>query len=100
MARAERRGHLVLAGSAAEFEREMPFSVWVDALDAYVASQDLTRHAALDDGLVGELGAVLPTLRRPDAPARPAIADERYRAHRAVSALLSALSENQALCWS
>ena len=36
------RGHLVLAGSAAEFERDMPFSVWVDALDAYVASQDLS----------------------------------------------------------
>ena len=34
--RAEERGHVVLSGAAAEFEREMPFSVWVDALDAYV----------------------------------------------------------------
>ena len=42
--RAEGRGHLVLGGSAAEFERDMPFSVWVDALDAYVASQDLSRQ--------------------------------------------------------
>ncbi len=41
IAGAERRGHLVLAGSAAEFERDIPFSVWVDALDAYVASQNL-----------------------------------------------------------
>ena len=96
-ARAEQRGHLVLAGSAVEFEREVPFSVWVDALNAYVASQDLPRHAALDDGLVAELGAVLPALRRPDALAGHAVADERYRAHRAVSTLLSALSENQAL---
>jgi predicted ATPase len=33
--RAEARGCLVLAGSATEFERDLPFSVWVDALDAY-----------------------------------------------------------------
>ena len=32
------------SGAAAEFERDLPFSVWVDALDAYVASQDLERH--------------------------------------------------------
>ena len=37
---AEERGHLVLAGAAAEFERDLPFGVWVDALDAYVASQE------------------------------------------------------------
>ena len=39
--RAEERGYLVLGGSATEFERDLPFSVWVDALDAYVASQEL-----------------------------------------------------------
>ena len=32
-ARAERRGYLVLSGSASELERELPFSVFVDALD-------------------------------------------------------------------
>ena len=31
----------MLAGSAAEFERSVPFSVWADALDAYVAAQQL-----------------------------------------------------------
>ena len=36
VARAEARGHLVLAGSAAELERDLPFSVFVDALDEYV----------------------------------------------------------------
>ena len=36
--RGEGRGHLVLAGSAAEFERDVPFGVWADALDAYVAA--------------------------------------------------------------
>src|SRR4051794_10674683 len=47
--RAEERGHLVLAGSAAEFGRDVPFSVWGDALDAYVLSQELP----LGDGLRG-----------------------------------------------
>ena len=47
-ARAEQRGHVVLDGAAAEFERELPFSVWVDALDAYVVSQDLDEHRALE----------------------------------------------------
>jgi hypothetical protein len=36
--RAEDHGCLLLYGLAAEFERELPFSVWTDALDAHVAS--------------------------------------------------------------
>ena len=36
-ARADARGHLVLAGSASELERDLPFWVFVDALDEYVA---------------------------------------------------------------
>ena len=35
-ARADARGHLVLSGSASELERDLPFSVFVDALDEYV----------------------------------------------------------------
>ena len=33
---AETRGYLVLSGSASELERDLPFSVFVDALDEYV----------------------------------------------------------------
>ncbi|HEV2776861.1 MAG TPA: AAA family ATPase, partial [Solirubrobacteraceae bacterium] len=97
-ARAEDRGHLVLSGSAAEFERDVPFSVWIDALDAYVASQDLGRHDAWNAGLARELGAVLPRLR-PAAGGRgeEPLADERYRIFRAVTTLLGVLSEDQAL---
>src|SRR4051812_42099974 len=36
--RAEGRRFLVLEGKAAEFERGAPFAVFVDALDAYLAS--------------------------------------------------------------
>ena len=62
-ARAEERGCLVLAGAAAEFERDLPFSVWVDALDAYVASQELDLDGAGTPTLVAELGGILPSLR-------------------------------------
>jgi DNA-binding CsgD family transcriptional regulator/tetratricopeptide (TPR) repeat protein len=95
-ARAERRGHVVLSGAAAEFEREMPFSVWVDALDAYVVSQDFELHESWDEGLAAELGLVLPSLRSSNGGAG-AVADERYRAHRAVSRLLGLVAEERPL---
>src|ERR671938_443661 len=62
--RAEERGWLVLAGAAAEFERDLPFAVWADALDAYVASQDLRLHELWDRAVVGDLADVLPSLPR------------------------------------
>jgi DNA-binding CsgD family transcriptional regulator/tetratricopeptide (TPR) repeat protein len=92
-ARANERGHLVLAGAAAEFERDMPFSVWVDALDPYV--QSLEAHEAWDDDLTAELGRVLPSLRV-DGDAG-AIADERYRTHRAMRRLLALIADPQPL---
>ncbi len=79
-ARAEHGGHLVLDGSAAEFERDVPFSVWVDALDAYLASQGLRDEAAWQTVLAGDT-----------------LADERFRAHRAITTLLELLSDDQAL---
>ncbi len=88
--RAEARGCLVLAGSAAEFERSEPFSVWADALDAYVAAQQLDVAAAAD------LAEILPSLRRPGM-AGSALADDRYRAHRAMRDLLALLAEDRPL---
>jgi DNA-binding CsgD family transcriptional regulator len=95
-ARADDRGHVVLSGAAAEFERELPFSVWVDALDAYVVSQDFAQHESWDAGLAVELGQVLPSLRSANGGAG-AVADERFQAHRAVSRLLGLVAENQPL---
>jgi DNA-binding NarL/FixJ family response regulator/tetratricopeptide (TPR) repeat protein len=94
-ARADARGHLVLAGAAAEFERDLPFSVFVDALDAYVTSQELSAHGALDPDLERELGQVLPSLRGADGGG--AIAEERFRAHRAVRRLLRLIAGEQPL---
>ena len=61
--RAEEHGCLVLNGVAAEFERDLPFSVWTDALDAYVASQALDLEAVGPADVVLELGEILPSLR-------------------------------------
>jgi DNA-binding CsgD family transcriptional regulator len=91
--RAERRGCLVLSGAAAEFERDLPFAVWADALDAYAASQALD----LAPDLLEELAEVLPSLAPADADTRDAIADERYRAHRAVRRLLAPLAGGRPL---
>ena len=94
--RARERGFVVLSGAAAEFEREMPFSVWVDALDAYVLSQEFARDESWDEGLGAELAQVLPSLRASDGAAA-AVADERFRAHRAMSRLLGLIAEDKPL---
>ena len=61
-ARAELRGHLVLSGSASELERDLPFSVFVHALDEYVETLDPAVLAGLDDDVQAELAHVLPSL--------------------------------------
>ena len=94
-ARAEGRGYIVLSGAAAEFERDLPFSVFVDALDAYVVSQEVREHDGWDADLERELGQILPSLRSADGAG--AVADERYRTHRAVGSLLSLLAGERPL---
>src|SRR3954453_8522249 len=94
--RAESRGFAALAGAAAEFEREQPFSVWIDALDAYVVAQDMPSHDAWNDALATELAPVLPSLSRAGGT-NGAIPDERYRTHCAVRSLLGLLADDQPL---
>jgi ATP/maltotriose-dependent transcriptional regulator MalT len=95
--RAELRGHLVLAGSGSELERELPFSVFVHALDEYVESLDPTRLSTLDEGARAELSQVFPSLSALANRREPAIQHERYRSHRAVRALLERLAQTQPL---
>jgi predicted ATPase len=45
---AETRRMLVLTGAGSEFERELPFSVFVDALDEYLQSLEVETLDALD----------------------------------------------------
>ena len=94
---AELRGHLVLAGSASELERELPFSVFVHALDEYVESLDPAVLAGLDDDVQAELAHVLPSLSALADGRSVAHQHERYRSHRAVRALLEQLARQRPL---
>ena len=96
-ARAETRGHLVLSGSASELERDLPFSVFVDAVDEYVESLEAGRLAMLDGDVQHELAHVFPSLSTLASGREAAPQDERYRAHRAVRALLEQLAQTRPL---
>jgi DNA-binding NarL/FixJ family response regulator len=93
---AAERGWLVLAGRAAEFERELPFGVLVDALDDYLATLDHRKLERAGGERLAELAAIFPSL---DGPAVPdgALQTERYRAHRAIQELLDGLAVGRPL---
>jgi ATP/maltotriose-dependent transcriptional regulator MalT len=95
--RADDRGHLVLSGSASELERDLPFWVFVDALDEYVQGLSPWRLEALDDDVRTELAYVLPSLSGFAATRSAAFQHERYRAHRAVRELLERLTSTSPL---
>ena len=95
--RADARGHLVLSGSASELERDLPFSVFVDALDEYLRGlepQPLRRRSTTTSAASSRTSS-----RRCTALAggrRLALQHERYRSHRAVRALLEQLASKPA----
>jgi DNA-binding NarL/FixJ family response regulator len=88
----EDRGFTVLTGRGAELERDLPFGVWVDALDDHAAWLGPARLERMLGERVAELARVLPSVDPGDAAPAPALQDERYRAHRAVRALLEQLA--------
>jgi ATP/maltotriose-dependent transcriptional regulator MalT len=96
-ARAEARGHLVLSGATTEFEHDLPFSVFVDALDEYLEGLAPNRLAALDTDAQAELAHVLPSLSALAGRREAALQQERYRSHRAVRQLLTHLAETRPL---
>jgi DNA-binding CsgD family transcriptional regulator/tetratricopeptide (TPR) repeat protein len=91
-ARADARGWLVLSGSASELERDLPFSVFVDALDDYLRGLDPSLLANLAEDVRTELAHVFPSLSTLATPGVLALQHERYRTHRAVRALLEHLA--------
>jgi DNA-binding CsgD family transcriptional regulator len=82
-------GGVVLTGRAPEFERDVPFGLFVDALGAHVRSispEDLNRFGP---GAVAELAAIFPDLVASDPSTTPQTrAGERFRLHRAVRMLV------------
>ena len=96
--RAEQRRCLVLQGSAAEFERELPFGIVVDALDEYLESLDPRAVSGLSSEALGELARVFPALRSLDpGPDQPSTSAERFRSHRAMCNLIERLAARQPL---
>ncbi len=92
----EERGCLVLVGRASELESDLPYGVFVDALDDYVRTLDPAWIEGLDRASHGELARIFPSV--PAQEAAPAtVLDERYRAHRAVRTLLSELASDRPL---
>jgi DNA-binding NarL/FixJ family response regulator len=90
------RGWLVLAGRAAEFERELPFGALVDALDDHLATLDQRKLERAGGERLAELATIFPAIDGPAVPAG-ALQAERYRAHRAVQELLDGLAVGRPL---
>lgn len=87
--RAAARRHPVYIGRGAELESELPFAIWVDALDDHVATLGERRLEALIGDRVAELARVLPSAAPADAGG---LQDERFHAYRAVRALLQRMA--------
>ena len=94
---ADSRGYLVLAGRAAEYEGELPFGVFVDAMDDHLAALDPDRLADLAGRAAPLLAVAFPALESLAAGSAPVLTEERFRTHRAVRSLLSALAEPRPL---
>jgi DNA-binding NarL/FixJ family response regulator len=95
--RAEADGVLVLVGRGAEQERDLPFWVFVDALDDYAGGLEPRRLHGLDDEVRGELGQIFPSLSTFVTGGRSTLQVERYRMHRAVRELLERLAATKPL---
>jgi len=94
--RGEDRGFLVLEGRAAEFERDVPFGLIVDALNDYIGSLDSAVLRAHDDDPLQELASIFPSLPRQEPAAQgEAHGAERYRLHYAIRSVLERLTERQ-----
>jgi DNA-binding NarL/FixJ family response regulator len=91
-------GCLTLEGRASEFDQELPFGLFTDALDAYLDSLDSQSLDRLAMDRLGALAAVFPSLRPLDeAVDYPASSTERFRVHRAARELFERLAARRPL---
>jgi DNA-binding NarL/FixJ family response regulator len=91
--RAAGRGCVCLHGRAAEFERELPFGLFVDALDSFLEAAPGSAFGALDPEQVDELASAFPAMRPLASGDSPAPAPEdRIRVYGAVRELLGCLA--------
>ena len=59
--RAEARGHIVLSGSASEQEHDLPFSVFIHALDEFLASLEPDERLRAPADRIASLGRAAAT---------------------------------------
>ena len=95
--RADGRGALVLQGSASELEGDLPFAVFVDALDEFVHGLGSAVAGSLLPQVRAELAGVLPSMSSWAGAEEVGLQDERYRSHRAVADLLETIAARQPL---
>ncbi|MDQ6745165.1 MAG: AAA family ATPase [Actinomycetota bacterium] len=94
--RAAAIGAWLFEGQAAELERDFPFSVFVDALDPYLASLDSSSLRTLSEKQRRLLALVFPALDRGERETGM-VAQERFRCYRAVGELLAMLAAQRPL---
>jgi DNA-binding NarL/FixJ family response regulator len=83
--RAEAEGLLALGAAASEFEQDLPYAVWTEALDPHLRSLGDRRVQLLGIAEPDALGPVLPALAQSGAA-------DRHRVHRALRDLLERLA--------
>jgi DNA-binding CsgD family transcriptional regulator len=96
--RATDDGCLVLHGRAAEFERELPFGLFVDALDSYLEAAPASAFDALAPDLIDELATAFPAMRPlASGPTQAPAPDDRVRVHQAVRELLGCIAPGKTI---
>jgi predicted ATPase len=81
--RSAARGHVALAGRAAELERDVPFALWVAALDDHVRERGIALLEGMAADELADLAVALPAVAQTGVVA-PAVTVERHRVARAV----------------
>jgi ATP/maltotriose-dependent transcriptional regulator MalT len=89
-------GCTVLAGRATEFEADLPYALWTDALDRHLADLGERRLSRLGIADPSALGMALPALGEPGQPPQ----GDRHRTHRALRDLLERLASTRPLALS
>ncbi|MFQ6395287.1 helix-turn-helix transcriptional regulator [Nocardia sp. KC 131] len=92
------RGVQVLDGRGTELEREIPYTVLIDALDEPLGLLSRMEMTALGAETLSELGGVLPSLHQHAvSPLAPPVRIERHRLHRSVRVALQKLAARRPL---
>jgi DNA-binding CsgD family transcriptional regulator/tetratricopeptide (TPR) repeat protein len=98
LGRGRKRGYQALSTRASEFERDLPFAAFADALEGVVGSLAAERRGLVDDVQLALLAAVFPSLGRHLVGVSPqAEPDGRYLVLRALHALLEVLADERSL---